>query len=490
MGDYYDLLGLERDASPEEIRDAYFEIVRTAHPDTNPSPDANETFLEIQEAYEVLRDSKKRRAYDRYLPVPASSDPLIKINVKMSKSSIAPLNEPQLIYALVDIECLARNEKVESPQTHFCFVIDRSTSMQGNRMDMVKANFNRILPKIRPSDLISIVTFSDRPNLVCASAPIGQIDHLEQKIDQIQCSGGTEIYQGLKAGVDLLWLGGIQNPIRHLILLTDGHTYGDEEACYELARKSFDQGIVISAMGIGHEWNDVFLDKLTSFTGGSTLFVTSEEDLYNYLSRQIDSCKLIYAANLTYEFTSDPGVSLKSVFRLYPEIMPLEKGTSIPLGDISFGSKSQYLFEFILQPVKDGPESVHLSKGRVKMEVYSDKIQKAKVKLDLNVKSKETAKKENPPIELVKALAKLTLYQMQEKTSQDVGDGEFISAVKRMHYLASKMLSRGDRDMARRILMEAEQINKDHRYSTDGEKQVKYGTRGLFLLPEAKSRIS
>lgn len=124
------------------------------------------------------------------------------------------------------------------------------------------------------------------------------------------------------------------------------------------------------------------------------------------------------------------------------------------------------------------------------MDVYSGAIQKAKIKLNLNIRTKENPEKENPPVELVKALSKLALYQMQEKNRRDVGDGDYRSAVKRMHYLASKMLSRGDRALARRILLEAERINSEHHFSMDGEKQLKYGTRGLFLLPEPKLRIS
>jgi len=79
---------------------------------------------------------------------------------------------------------------------------------------------------------------------------------------------------------------------------------------------------------------------------------------------------------------------------------------------------------------------------------------------------------------------------MQERNSRDVGNGEYHSAVKRMHYLASKLLSSGDRALARQILMEAENVNNQHSFSAEGEKRIKYGTRGLFLLPEPKPRIS
>lgn len=63
--DYYDLLGVSRDASEEEIRRAYREKASEYHPDVSDDPDADEKFKRFQEAKEVLTDEEKRRAYDR-----------------------------------------------------------------------------------------------------------------------------------------------------------------------------------------------------------------------------------------------------------------------------------------------------------------------------------------------------------------------------------------------------------------------------------------
>jgi uncharacterized membrane protein YsdA (DUF1294 family) len=66
LKDYYEVLGVPRNASKEEIRAAYRRLVLKYHPDRNRSPDAEARLKEINEAYRVLMDDKKRRVYDMY----------------------------------------------------------------------------------------------------------------------------------------------------------------------------------------------------------------------------------------------------------------------------------------------------------------------------------------------------------------------------------------------------------------------------------------
>ncbi len=64
--DYYKLLGVKRSSSEEEIRKAYRDLVRKHHPDVSKASDAAERFNEIRQAYDVLSDAEKRKAYDRF----------------------------------------------------------------------------------------------------------------------------------------------------------------------------------------------------------------------------------------------------------------------------------------------------------------------------------------------------------------------------------------------------------------------------------------
>jgi len=64
--DYYETLGVSRDASESELKSAFRGLARKYHPDVSQEPDTEDRFKEINEAYAILSDSEKRAAYDRY----------------------------------------------------------------------------------------------------------------------------------------------------------------------------------------------------------------------------------------------------------------------------------------------------------------------------------------------------------------------------------------------------------------------------------------
>jgi Ca-activated chloride channel family protein len=78
-------------------------------------------------------------------------------------------------------------------------------------------------------------------------------------------------------------------------------------------------------------------------------------------------------------------------------------------------------------------------------------------------------------------MSKLTLYRMHERARNEVEAGQFDKAGQHLRAMATHLLSKGDRDLAHTILVEAENVQSGHQLSKDGDKRIKYNTRALLL---------
>jgi len=481
--DYYTALGLPVDATPEEIRSAYFDAARRLHPDVNPDPKARDAFLQIQTAYDVLSNPRRRADYDAGLPASLRARPEIALSVKTSRQAVPALGEAQLFYVLLDLSCTAELDASRTPPVNLCLVIDRSTSMRGERMDMVKANVVQLVRQLRPHDILSLVLFSDRAEVFLPPMRVADINRLESQISMVQCGGATEIFRGLEAGYGLLTRYGDARTSRHLVLLTDGHTYGDEAPALNLAERAAQENIATSALGIGGEWNDVFLDRLTSFSGGSTYLITSSRELETFFDKKIRGLEVLYARGMKLSFESDSNVLLRYVFRLRPDVGPLPAEHSFSLGSLQYGRSASLLLEFLVEPLAHGAQEINFMRGQIKMEIPALASRSGRILLDIKRPVLSTIELEPPPAAVIDAISRLTLYRLQEKAHTEVAAGQITEAAQHLQHLATHLLAQGDRKLAHTVLMEAEHIQQNHDFSEEGSKRVKYGTRALLMSP-------
>ncbi|MFQ5419946.1 MAG: VWA domain-containing protein, partial [Anaerolineae bacterium] len=273
--DYYAILGVAPSASPEMVRDAFTQIL--SHFPTGTAELAHDpAYQQVLNAYKVLADPKRRATYDSLMAETFSSP--LQISIQASRNRLALSGMAQLIYLLAKIESPEQQLSTRRP-LNISLVIDRSTSMRGARMQNVKTAVELILSKLSPDDVISVVSFSDRAEVILPAGKIKNSRALMARIRGIEPSGGTEIFQGLQTSVQEMYRASLNLHTNHIILLTDGHTYGDAVECLNLAKESANQGIGLSAFGIGTEWNDKFLDKLVSPSGGRSGFIETPVEI-------------------------------------------------------------------------------------------------------------------------------------------------------------------------------------------------------------------
>jgi Ca-activated chloride channel homolog len=487
---HYARLGVPRDASPVEIRNAYHDAAKRLHPDVNPDPAAMDFFLAIQEAYEILSSPEKRQEYDAGLPKEDGFPGLVKIDLTFSRSTLARIGEPQLIYAMVELNANPPEGMDGAPPINLSLVLDKSTSMQGLRMDTLKSTARELVRQLRPQDYLSIVVFSDNAEVVLPSSRGIDYTKAEARISMFQADGGTEIFKGLNAGFHEILRNAGPSYINHLILITDGRTYGDEENCLALAVRARDKGITISGLGIGTEWNDAFLDELTGMTGGNSQFIAGAEDLQKFMDDKFNGLGKIFAERLSMNFIQDPNVELKYLFRLDPDPGPLPLVRPLLVGNLPRDSAVTLLMEFLVGSVPEDAGLVNLARGDLKLDVPLQMIPTIKVPLILTRPTGERIDPEPPPQKIVRALSRLTLYRMQEQVREDIAAGDFEQATRRLQNLATHLFSQGEKGLARTVLAEADRLEKGQAFSEQGEKRIKYGTRALLLPQFLEDQVS
>jgi Ca-activated chloride channel family protein len=182
---HYAILDVSFDATAEEIRTAYHLSARRYHPDSSQTSGTSELFFKSQQAYDILSIPEKRASYDETLPKEEISTPGFAFKSLFSRTKIAPGDEKQLVYVLLDINAKVTPGKKAQRPVNLTLVLDRSTSMQGERMDMVKDNAIPLLRQSSQEDIVSIVTFSDRAEVLIPPTRLTDLPVIESKISRI-----------------------------------------------------------------------------------------------------------------------------------------------------------------------------------------------------------------------------------------------------------------------------------------------------------------
>ena len=483
--DFYQILGVPQNASLDDIKRAYRSLVRQYHPDAQSVPAGTSIlFRQVQEAYEVLSDAKRREAYDRHMGDSGLSlDSLFSLDLQASRETLPVMPEEQILYVLFEIKAAKAISKAHRLPLNLCLVVDRSTSMQGPRLDQVKAASQQLIDSLSESDSLAIVAFSDRAEVMWPNQSVGDAIRAKARVSAIQASGGTEILQGLKLGLDELEKHRRSQSVNHLILLTDGQTYGDEEKCLALALEAKQRNVGISAMGIGEDWNDQLLDAIASRSGGASHYIASVSDVQAVMKERLHGLTALFGDELRLYLRFAEGAHLRGAFRLTPYIQRIETDDeSMLIGSLQADSAASGLLEMIVGEQKAGKQRVVQIELVGNVPALERKGERVRADVVLTFSPGAPPQQAVPP-SLLNALAKVTIFQMQESAWQSLEKGDVAAATQRLETMATRLLDLGEHQLARAALLEAGRLARSGHLSPGGQKTIKYGTRSLLLAP-------
>jgi uncharacterized membrane protein/uncharacterized protein YegL len=167
------------------------------------------------------------------------------------------------IEEILPVKLKAPDQEIKFP-TALCLVIDRSGSMSGQKVEICKTAASATVELLAKKDYVGVVCFSGSAQWIVPMTRATNKSAINSQIATINAGGGTNIHPGMTEGHQSL--SRIKTKVKHMIVLTDGHTNGS--GYQQLAAQMNNEGITISTVAVGASADVALLQTIAAAGGG------------------------------------------------------------------------------------------------------------------------------------------------------------------------------------------------------------------------------
>jgi Ca-activated chloride channel family protein len=390
-----------------------------------------------------------------------------------------------MLYYLLDFT-LAPASDAATQQLNLMLVLDHSSSMgRGDKMTRLKEAVARIIDLMGPEDHLGIVMFGDRASVLLPSAQLGDKRRARAALDGFRSHGGTEISTGLRLGLhELHNLPGKQ--VAGILLLTDGQTYGDEETCLALASEAGERSVLITALGLGDDWNSALLDAIAARSGGQACYVPSAEALSSVFESQVRTLQLALMRNVSMFIRPIPAcrvlratwVAPTIAYHVVPSQSAAGQTVELDLGRLSTNRTYRLLIEVVVTAPVLGTQvvaNVICTYDAPTLGIMQGVAQCALSATFVDASEPEPAVHNR----ILDALRKITAHRLQEQAMQAIEDGQTLKGTASLRTAAKHLEDAGHADLAVLVRAEASRAERVGTTQPANMKRILYGTRGL-----------
>ncbi len=408
-----------------------------------------------------------------------------ELNVRciMSKDVLPITGSEQAVYALVDIKPKSKT-MAGAMAANFALVLDRSGSMDGEKMENMKEAAGYVVDHLSDRDLISITIFDDQVETLVSSQAAENRDEIKTKVGSIIARGGTQISDGLGAGLKEVMKGYARERVNRILLLTDGRTWDDEDASLRLADEAGRQGIAITSIGIGDDWNEKLLLQIAEQSRGNSHWIQNPISILDAFQQEVDGMQAVVATNLKVLMRTSPGVRPIKVYTTVPMIADVTHKTvnnnivSAELGTFDGTRGQAMLIEARVPAEKAG--KFRLGQVEVSYDMPAEGIRAQKNKTDLSVTfTADVAAAAKVNAEVMNMVEKLSAFKLQTRALTEAEAGNIAAATQKLQAAATVFLNLGEEDLAETAEKEILTLKKTGSLSSAGTKKLEYGTRKL-----------
>lgn len=401
----------------------------------------------------------------------------------LGKPNLPVTNAQQLAYVLIEAKPTGAVAHVQMP-LNFSLVLDHSGSMGGEKLRNLKNAVKLVLDQLQPHDYVSVTIFDDQASVVSPSQPVTNVAHLKSMVDGIRDRGGTEMSKGMMLGLNEVQKALDPSRVSRMLLLTDGQTWGDENQCQQLAAQAGSQGVAITALGLGDDWNSELLDAIGQASGGKSDFIDDPQKIQQHFQSTLQSMQATVIKNTQLTLRLVRGITPRKAWRVVPMIAQLsqkslsDRDVQIYLGDLEKDQGQAVIIELLLPARPAG--NYRIAQAEISYDVPSKGLVGEKVRTDIMMSftADPIQSKQYDP-KVMNLVEKVTAFKLQTRALDEAKVGNITGATQKLRAVATRLLNMGETELAEAAQQEAQRLQQGQGMSSKGTKKLQYQTRKL-----------
>ena len=269
-------------------------------------------------------------------------------------------NQKSDVYLKVSLLGRAGSGSAPRPAVNLCLAIDRSGSMAGEKLDQARQGAISALRRLSRQDTVSVVAYDDTVDVLVPAGAASQRRAIEEGISALQPGGSTALYAGVAKCAQQVRSRLAPDQVNRIILLSDGQANvgpSSPAALGALGGELMAQGISVSTVGLGLDYNEDLMTELALRSDGRHTFVEHPGDLTTFLDGELTAVTSVVAREVDVRIHCRGGVRpLRVLGRPATIVGPLAHAT---FGKIYGGREHFFVVELEVPAAGPGGAGPH-----------------------------------------------------------------------------------------------------------------------------------